>query len=89
MIKPENGGNNITKNSRTFFNALTPLYKINVSYNTEMSRACIEETGINNKDRNQKRPLGRPRLRWEDCVVKDVGGIVNRGWITMKGSSGE
>ncbi|KAL4088534.1 hypothetical protein QTP88_023628 [Uroleucon formosanum] len=28
-----------------------------------------------------KRPLGRPRLRWEDCVIKDVGRIgANLQW---------
>lgn len=37
----------------------------------------MEETRFNKKNRNQnnpagKQPLGRPRLRREDCVIKDV-----------------
>lgn len=32
-------------------------------------RLVIEEEPIG------KRPLGRPRLRWEDCVKKDVKSI--------------
>lgn len=41
-----------------------------------MGRACMDETRINSKDRNRKRPLGGPPLRLEDCVTKDVGRIV-------------
>lgn len=25
-----------------------------------------------------KRPLGKPRLRWEDCVMRDVGAVKPR-----------
>lgn len=61
MIEPEKEGNDITMNSKTFLNALN--YKRNLSQKTEMGKECMEETGINNKDRNRKQPENGP---WEE-----------------------
>jgi len=39
-----------------------------------------------------KRPLGRPRRRWEDDIKKDIkemGGVVETGWSWLRiGTSG-
>lgn len=44
----------------------------------------MEKIGINNKNvpnPTGKRPLGRPHLRWEDCVARYVGVIEpGTGW---------
>jgi hypothetical protein len=40
-----------------------------------------------------KRPLGRPRRRWEDNIKRDleeVGGVVGTGWSGLRiGTGGE
>jgi hypothetical protein len=39
----------------------------------------------------RKRPLGRPRRRWEDNIKMDlweVGGVVGTGWIWLRIGTG-
>ena len=38
-----------------------------------------------------KRPLGRPRLRWEDNIkmdLQEVGGVVGTGWSWLRIGTG-
>lgn len=91
MTKLGNGENDMIKNSGTFPDNLSNC-KGNLSRKTEMDRTDVKETGINNKDRIRKQ-LGRkttvgkiPRLRWKDCVAKDVG--KDRSCNTMEGNGG-
>ena len=37
--------------------------------------------------RERKRPLGRPRRRWEDNIkidLQEVGGVVGTGWSWLR-----
>jgi len=78
IIEPENGWNDITKNSRTFFNALAPYITKEISVrrmrwagHAWWKQGSITRSVIENNPAG-KWFLGRPRLRWEVCVIKDV-----------------
>jgi len=85
MIEPENGENDITKNSRTFFIQRPNITKeISVRRLRWAGHAWKKQRSIIRtviKNPAEKRPLGRPRLRWEDCVIKAVEKIkANLPW---------